>query len=143
MLTITFADGTTIEALDDTTVYPSGSPSVRSRMEIHLAENEMDLEAFEALVSDEEKTQTITFVKTGQYTNVFTNFCILTKVGKELVSVVNNNTGEASEEMHLVARLEQLTYTEQLVKANADATDEIGAQALYTAMMTDTLLEEE
>ena len=36
MLKVTLKNGNEYELLEDTTVYPSGSPNARSRMEIHM-----------------------------------------------------------------------------------------------------------
>ena len=39
MLKVTLKNGNEYELLEDTTVYPSGSPNARSRMEIHMGED--------------------------------------------------------------------------------------------------------
>ena len=41
MLKVTLKNGNEYELLEDTTVYPSGSPNARSRMEIHMGEDAM------------------------------------------------------------------------------------------------------
>ena len=43
MLKVTLKNGNEYELLEDTTVYPSGSPNARSRMEIHMGEDAMTL----------------------------------------------------------------------------------------------------
>lgn len=48
MLKVTLKNGNEYELLEDTTVYPSGSPNARSRMEIHMAEDAMTTAEFEA-----------------------------------------------------------------------------------------------
>lgn len=119
-LTLLFADGTTQAALTDTTVYPSGNTSVRSYAEIHLAENAMSLAELETLFKDESKTSVIHYIleedgviRTDQ---VYENFVLLTEFGKKTINVVDSVTGMAREEIHLVVRLEQPTYNEQLIR---------------------------
>ena len=108
-------------ALENTTVYPSGNANVRSRMEIHMAEDAMALEAFVALVSDEANTMNIRLVgwrdvegsPVVDYDTAYTYFVIVSEVGKKRVDTVDNATGAVTSEYHLVAVLEQLTYIEQ------------------------------
>ena len=52
MLKVTLKNGNEYELLEDTTVYPSGSPNARSRMEIHMSEDAMT--AAERELQDEE-----------------------------------------------------------------------------------------
>ena len=118
MLTATFADGTQKTVLTDTTIYPTGSSMIRSHMELHMAEDAMTLEAFEEFLSDKEKTIKITLTMTDDagdvlYENDYSYFVILAEVGKKTVQVIDTETGAVTEEKHLVARLEQLTYIEQ------------------------------
>ena len=47
MLKVTLKNGNEYELLEDTTVYPSGSPNARSRMEIHMGEDAMTTAEFE------------------------------------------------------------------------------------------------
>lgn len=109
----------------DTTVYPSGSPNIRSRMELHMAEDAMSLEEFAALMGDETNTMTIRLVgyhenesgeKVTDYDTAYSSYTYLSQVGKKRVQAVDNATGAVSEEYHLVAVLEQLTYTEQKLR---------------------------
>ena len=119
-LTLQFADGTTQAALTDTTVYPSGSSTSRSYAEIHLVEDAMSLAALETLFKDETKTSAIHFILDNEGTVVsdqlYENFVLLTACGKRLCQEVNATTGAVTESMHLVVRLEQPTYNEQLVR---------------------------
>lgn len=119
-LTLLFADGTTQAALTDTTVYPSGNTSVRSYAEIHLAEDAMSLAELEVLFKDESKTSKIHFVLeedgSVRADELYENFIYLTECGKRLCQETNNSTGTATESMHLVVRLEQPTYNEQLIR---------------------------
>lgn len=119
MLIATFLDGTSYQVLDNTTVFPSGSPAIRSYMEIHMAENAMTMEEFEALLSDENKTRAITFTMINDETeeiifqDTYKYFIVLAEVGKKIIATVSTETGETLKENHLVARLEQLTDIEQ------------------------------
>lgn len=118
MLIVTFGDGTSYEALENTTVFPSGSASVRAYMELHMAEDAMPIDEFEELLSDESKTCSMTFTKTDDeggiiYEETFENFVVLAEVGKKIITAISNETGQTTQEWHLVARLEQLTEVEQ------------------------------
>ena len=120
-LNITFANGKTYEVLDNTVIYPSGSSNVHSRMEIHMAEDVMDLDSFVALMGDENATMTQRHVKTDDegkvlYDYTYTYYIAVSEVGKKRCEVVNTQTGEVVSEYHLVAILEQLTYTEQKLR---------------------------
>lgn len=53
MLKVTLKNGNEYELLEDTTVYPSGSPNARSRMEIHMGEDAMTAAEFETAFMDE------------------------------------------------------------------------------------------
>lgn len=118
MIKIKFSDNSEIEVLANTAVYPSMSASNRSRMEIHLAENAMALDAFEALFSDEAKTASIHLINTENGSDVtYSNYSIVASIGKKSVATVNYQTGATASEMQLVAELEQLTYIEQQLKA--------------------------
>lgn len=120
MLKIIFNDKTEIEVLENTTVYPSGSSTSRSYAEIHLAEDAMSLADLETLFKDETKTASMHFVLENEGTVIFDqlyeNFVLLTSCGKRLCQEVNATTGTVTESMHLVVRLEQPTYNEQLVR---------------------------
>lgn len=118
MIKIKFADNSEIEVLANTAVYPSMSASNRSRMEIHLAENAMALDAFEALFSNEAKTASIHLINTENGSDVtYSNYSIVASIGKKSVATVNYQTGATASEMQLVVELEQLTYIEQQLKA--------------------------
>lgn len=119
-LTLVFADGTTQAALTETTVFPSGSVNYRSYAEIHLAEDAMTLDELETLFKNELKTSKIHFILTQDGTvysdQVYDNFILLTECGKKMSSAVDSTTGMVTEIMHLVVRLEQPTYNEQLIR---------------------------
>ena len=109
----------------DTTVYPSGSPNIRSRMEVHMPEDAMSLEQFASFMADEANTAAIRLVgyhedengeKVIDYDTAYSSFVYLAEVGKKRAQAVDNTTGAITEEYHLVAVLEQLTYTEQKLR---------------------------
>lgn len=118
MLKIKFADGTEKEILQSTTVYPSGSSSVRSKMEIHMSEYAMSFVDFESLMSDSEKTKELHIIETDMYgsivrENVYSSYILPAQIGKQRVDIIDYEDGQVNSEMHLVAELEQLTYIEQ------------------------------
>ena len=118
MLKITLKNGKEYTALDSTAVYPSGNPSTRSRMEIHMAEDAMTTAEFEAAFMDESATDELRITKTGDggdvaYECLYRHYCIVTSIGKKLVSTTSHETGETTEVMCLCVTLEQRTYVEQ------------------------------
>ena len=118
MLKIILADKTEVGVLSNTAIYPSMSVSNRSKMEIHLTETAMTLDAFEALFSDATKTVSMHLVDTESGSDItYSNYSIVASIGKKSVVTVNYQTGATATEMHLVVELEQLTYIEQQLKA--------------------------
>ena len=112
--------------MEDTTVYPSGSPNARSRMEIHMGEDAMTTAEFEAAFMDEAATAKIRLTKTTDEDNtkivfdtVYQHYCLVASIGKKRVSKTDIATGQVVEEMHLVAELEQRTCIEQQLAAGA------------------------
>ena len=131
MLKVTLKNGNEYELLEDTTVYPSGSPNARSRMEIHMGEDAMTTAEFEATFMDETTTEEIRLtriadeddpargIKKGDiiYDTLYQHYCLVASIGKKRVSKTDIATGQVVEEMHLVAELEQRTYIEQQLAA--------------------------
>ena len=126
MLKLKFADNSEKEVLQDTVIYPSGSPSVRSRMEVHMSANAMPLQDFEALMSDPAKTGTLRLIETGAdgaggemivRDTVYSTYTLVASVGKQRVDKLDYTRGQPASEIHLVAVLEQLTYIEQQLAA--------------------------
>ena len=131
MLKVTLKNGNEYELLEDTTVYPSGSPNARSRMEIHMGEDAMTAAEFEAAFMDETATVEIKMqgiadaddpgrgIKKGDvlYDTLYQHYCLVSSIGKKRVSKTDIATGQVVEEMHLVAELEQRTYIEQQLAA--------------------------
>ena len=131
MLKVTLKNGNEYELLEDTTVYPSGSPNARSRMEIHMGEDAMTAVEFEAAFMDETATEEIRLtriadeddlakgVKKGDmiYDTLYQHYCLVASIGKKRASKTDIATGQVVEEMHLVAELEQRTYIEQQLAA--------------------------
>ena len=125
-LTLRFADGTTQSALTDTTVYPSNSNVIRSYAEIYLEENAMTLAELETWFSDTAKTSSIHFILKNDEESIladeiYNNFILLTQCGKRIIQHIDNATGTATEQMCLAVRLEQPTYTEQLIEEMQEA----------------------
>ena len=56
MVKVTLKNGKEHDALNETVVYPSGNPNIRSRMEIHMAEDAMTAAEFETAFMDETAT---------------------------------------------------------------------------------------
>ena len=131
MLKITLKNGKEYTALDSTAVYPSGNPSTRSRMEIHLPEDAMPVDTSAAIFADENATSEIRMTRTvdednpekGQkagdiiYDTLYKQYCIVTSVGKKRITNTNFSSGQVSDAMHLVVELEQRTYIEQQLAA--------------------------
>lgn len=93
MLKVTLKNGNEYELLEDTTVYPSGSPNARSRMEIHMGEDAMTTAEFEAAFMDEAATAKIRLTKTTDEDNtkivfdtVYQHYCLVASIGKKRVS---------------------------------------------------------
>ena len=131
MLKVTLKNGNEYDALNETVVYPSGSPNIRSRMEIHMAEDAMTAAEFETAFMDETATVEIKMqgiadaddpgrgIKKGDvlYDTLYQQYCLVASIGKKRVSKTDIATGQVVEEMHLVAELEQRTYIEQQLAA--------------------------
>lgn len=118
MIKITLKNGKEYEVLDSTLVYPSGMSSVRNKIEIHLDESAMTLAELEKIFIDETATDEIRITKTREdgvveYDNIYYHYCVISSVGKKIVSSVSNSTGEVTEKMCLSVVLEQRTYIEQ------------------------------
>lgn len=118
MIKITLKNGKEYEVLDSTLVYPSGMSSVRSKIEINLDESAMTLAELEKIFIDETATDEIRITKTREdgvveYDNIYYHYCVVSSIGKKIVSSVSNSTGEVTEKMRLSVVLEQRTYIEQ------------------------------
>ena len=124
MLKVTLKNGNEYDALNETVIYPSGSPNIRSRMEIHMGEDAMTAAEFETAFMDEAATTEIRLTKTTDeddpkivFDTVYQHYCLVASIGKKRVSKTDIATGQVIEEMHLVAELEQRTYIEQQLAA--------------------------
>ena len=118
MLKIKLKNSDEYEVLTQTAVYPSGSPALRSRMEIHMAADAMGLEAFAALFGDGQKTAELHLVNAETGSDVtYKNYSLVSSVGKQRVDETDYTTGASTNSLHLVAVLEQLTYIEQQLAA--------------------------
>ena len=90
-----------------------------------MPEDAMSLEQFASFMADEANTAAIRLVgyhrdengeKVIDYDTAYSSFVYLAEVGKKRAQAVDNTTGAITEEYHLVAVLEQLTYTEQKLR---------------------------
>lgn len=118
MLKIKLKNGDEYEVLTQTAVYPSGSPALRSRMEIHMAADAMGLEDFAALFGDAQQTAELHLVNTETGSDMtYQNYSLVSSVGKQRVDETDYTTGASTSSLHLVAVLEQLTYIEQQLAA--------------------------
>lgn len=114
MLKIELTNSTEHEVLRETAVYPSNNPNLRSRMEIHMAENAMTSAEFEALLSNTANTGEIHIVNDATQSDIaYFGYTLISSIGKKRVTTADITTGKTTDELHLVADLEQLTYTEQ------------------------------
>lgn len=78
----------------------------------------MTLTELEKIFTDETATDEIRVTKTREdgvveYDNIYYHYCVISSVGKKIVSSVSNSTGEVTEKMCLSVVLEQRTYIEQ------------------------------
>lgn len=114
MLKIRLTDGAEYPVLENTAIYP-GASNVRSRFEIHMAQDAMSVGEFTALFTDESKTSEMHLV--GNNTDIaYFDYCIAASVGLRRVTATNVETGEPIVSLELVAELEQLTYIEKQLK---------------------------
>ena len=116
-LKIKLKNGNEYEVLQQTVVYPSGSPALRSRMEIHMAADAMGLEDFAALFGDAQ-TSELHLINTETGSDVtYKNYSLVASVGKQRVDETDYTTGTSTSSLQLVVVLEQLTYIEQQLAA--------------------------
>lgn len=130
MLKLTLADKSEYEVIKQgTAVYPSYSTTIRNRMEIHMKENAMTLAQLEKLFTDNTKTSSITLAEydtttspdpTIKWSTTYSKYDYVTSFGKETVTIPNVTDASQAPvtEVHLVVKLEQLTYIEQQLAAN-------------------------
>lgn len=119
MLQLKMKNGEIIPVIQPTAAYPSHSANQRSYLEIHIAEDEMTFDEFYALVTNSAATEKLILInddKDNPYTNVYEYYTEATEVSKKRITNFDISTGAPIEETHLVARLEQLTYTERKLK---------------------------
>ena len=115
MIKIRLADGAEYPVLENTAIYP-GASNVRSRFEIHMAQDAMSVGEFTGLFTDESRTSEMHLV--GDNTDVaYFDYCIAASAGLRRVTSTAVETGEPVVSVELVAELEQLTYIEKQLKA--------------------------
>ena len=120
MISVTFANGNKINVLEDTVVYPSGTSTVRNKMEIHADKDSMSLDEFIVLFNDESmneiRIQEVIDGKT-KYDTLYKDYGIISSIGLKRVEKYNVSSSQIETSVHLVAVLEQLTYIEKQLKA--------------------------
>lgn len=120
MVSVTFANGKSIEVLNDTVVWPSGMSTVRNKMEIHVAKDAMSIDEFVALFSEEAlkeiRIKEVADDKT-QYDIRYTDYGIIASIGLQRVEKYDVASSQIETAVHLVAVLEQYTYIEKQLKA--------------------------
>lgn len=119
MLQIRMKNGETLPVIHPTAAYPSFSPSIRSYLEIHVADDEMTFDEFYTLMTDQAATGKMLLIDDdpeNPYTNVYEYYTEATEVSRKKITSFSISTGAPIEETHLVARMEQLTYTERKLK---------------------------
>ena len=114
-----------MDAASDTVIYPSVNPNLRSSVEIHLLESSFDnFDSFVKFMSDKNNTKAITFqdyyesggISELQKETTYLHYQIPVSFAIERHQISSNETGEITNERHLVAKLEQLTQVEQMLE---------------------------
>lgn len=146
MLTAKFANGKTIELIGSEELHFDYSGYHRAVYELRAKPDAIGLDELNALLDDESNTQKIELVSPANPTaNVVStpeNYVLKIKAGIES-RLVARETADApiTYEDQLIIQLGQLTYTERLMRAQTLQIEAALAQAAYTAMMSNTLLE--
>lgn len=121
MFKIKLANNNEYEVLQDTIVYPSNNPSIRSYMEIRIDPETMEKSQFESLLTNNELTKEIHIINTenpqagGDIT--YTNYTIVREIGLKYVDYYDVTSGKNNSLPRLFCVLEQLTYIEQQLEA--------------------------
>lgn len=119
MLQITMKNGELLPVIQPTAAYPSYSANQRNYLEIHIEDDEMTFDEFYALVTNSVATEKMILVNDdpeNPYTNIYEHYTEATEVSRKKITGFDASTGAPIEAIHLVARLEQLTYTERKLK---------------------------
>lgn len=119
MLQLKMKNGGVIPVVQPTAAYPSYSANQRNYLEIHVADDEMTFDEFYALVTNLAATEKMLLINDdpeNPYTNVYEYYTEATEVSRKKITSFSISTGAPIEETHLVARMEQLTYTERKLK---------------------------
>ncbi len=143
MFTAAFANGTTMPYIraEETEEYWGGSS--RRTLTFECTGGSQNLDTIHALLSDESNTSTIT-INNGETDaqGVYSGYVLPLEISVKPV-LVSSETEEAGAqyEDRLFIKLGKRTYTEAAIKAQSAQLEAALAQATYTAMMSNTLLE--
>lgn len=114
-------NGKEYEVCKETVIYPSGSPSIRNRLEIHMKESDnLKYVDFEKLFSEDNIPETLRISEYSDTTNELINeieckyYTEILSIGKKRIDTTDSLTGEVKSELHFVVELEQLLYIERL-----------------------------
>ena len=123
MLKIRLKNGEEYEALPGTAIYPSYNSNARNRFEIHMKSDAMDITQFIALFSAD-NTSEIHIInevevdgKTNTVDTAYFDYSVIASIGLQRSMQVDVETGNPTENIELVAVLEQLTFVEKQLKA--------------------------
>ena len=127
MLKIVLADKSEYEVLQNSTaIYPSYSNNQRNRMELHMRNDLMSLSQLEAIFTDKTKTDSIVLVDDRpddippvHNETVYNKYNYVASLGKETVvaTAISDVSSPPVSEIHIVVKLEQLTYIEQQLES--------------------------
>lgn len=145
MLTVTFGDGTQLPYLECRPGMEYWGGSQREALVFRCAPDAAALDGLRATLADPANLATLTLAndETGTV-NTETGYTIPMQASVESVPVSAEPGGVlAGSENRLIVKLGRYTLLEALTVQQGNALEAIRAQAAYTAMMSDTLLEEE
>lgn len=114
LISMTLANGKTYDVCaNDTIFYPALNMNLRNSLVVHMPITSMSLSEFVALMSDEKNTATIRITRSESTIQEFQKYTICASVGQSRFDSIDPTTGVVTSEDHYVAKLEQLTFTEQ------------------------------
>ena len=154
-MNIKFANGTSLEYFDAINTFPIDGKVKRNGLLVKIINPTVSLDELNTLLNDAENTKTITLVndkfpvydeqgnQTGvtTITKVLDNYIIKNSISLEdfIVQQETNESAAVYAPM-LSFELWQLSYSEVQAQKTAAQADAAEAQAVFTAMMTDTLI---
>lgn len=104
---------------DETIIYPSGSPAIRNKLEVHMNPSEITQEEFEGIFANKKDLKEIKlreYNDSGEqlYESVCEEYTELLSIGKKRIDTMDPLSGKTTSEVHYVAELEQPLYIERL-----------------------------